>query len=347
MRISCCIILFLYFVIQGICMENKVEDCQNKIVEKSFVLEEIPYRLNLWNHAGQIKISGWDKRVVLVKATINWHEKKGGGEPIDIKFYKESNSIDIVPVLPVKKYKKFYFPNLPEGAICEDILWKYGKIIVTGNKDVDAFNSFIDYEIYLPKEVNFKITNIAGDIELKSTIGKAEFNTCYSNLKCSEHSGELIIDSGTGNIKIEGVNSIVEVDTGSGNVALSGVKSSKIGVDTGSGKVRIGKIDSSEININTGSGSVDFDYEEIKADKIRIDTGSGDIYFRIPPSRSAIVNLSTVSGKVDIHRVKSQLLAITSNIVKVKIGDSEEDSSHILLDQEVEIFLFMKTRLRS
>lgn len=310
-------------------MEIREEEWKSKVVEKAFDLGETVFKLNLWNHAGQVKISGWNKRILLLRATIYY---KKGHEELNIEFNKDNNNIDVIPALPFPKYKKYYYPFLSEKARCKSSLGKYGKIIVCGDKDDDAFAGYIDYEIYLPNDLNTKIINIAGNVEIKRTTGRFEFDTGPCNLKCSEHSGELMIETGSGDVNIENSNGKIRVDTGSGSVSLYEVKASQLKINTGSGNVKVEKIHGSEIDIDTGSGNVTVNFNEIKSDTFKVDTGSGNIYFKIPAQKSVRIYLSTIKGKIDTSKIKSQLLSITSKYVEIKIGEGEEEICKILLD---------------
>ena len=114
------------------------------------------------------------------------------------------------------------------------------------------------------------------------------------------HGLALVVDDGSGSIKIIDVRSHVIVDDGSGSLSIEGAKSVK--VDDGSGSVTVVDV-SGDVDIEDGSGSITV---EKVGGSVTIDDGSGGIDVEdvehdltIIDDGSGGLNASNVRGEVD------------------------------------------------
>lgn len=114
------------------------------------------------------------------------------------------------------------------------------------------------------------------------------------------HGLALVVDDGSGSIKIIDVNSDVEIDDGSGSLKVRGVDS--VEIDDGSGSITVVGV-TGDVEIEDGSGSITvehvggsvtiddgsggIDVEDVEHDLIIIDDGSGGF------------NASNVRGIID------------------------------------------------
>lgn len=111
----------------------------------------------------------------------------------------------------------------------------------------------------------------------------------------------ITVDTGSGDVKLEGTLGVIAAKTGSGDVELDDLRSTSVSASTGSGdidlslksapdsltlragsgdvKVRMPREATYDVTTNTGSGDdeVTVDTSSDSVHKVRVDTGSGDI----------------------------------------------------------------------
>ena len=114
------------------------------------------------------------------------------------------------------------------------------------------------------------------------------------------HGLALVVDDGSGSMKIIGANSDIKVDDGSGSIRIEGASS--VAIDDGSGSITVVGV-SGDVEIEDGSGSITvrqvggsvtiddgsggIDVEDVEHDLVIIDDGSGGL------------NASNVRGIID------------------------------------------------
>jgi len=162
--------------------------------------------------------------------------------------------------------------------------------------------------------------------------------------------GDLLIDTGSGDVLASDVTGSLEVDTGSGQIDVRGVEGDLI-VDTGSGRVDASSVVGSQVSLDTGSGPITA--VDIQADLLRVDTGSGQIELEGIASRDVVVD--TGSGSVDVELLTDvdRLSVDTgSGAVTVRVGAElgarvriETGSGGIDLDFPVEVRSVRRNRL--
>ena len=91
----------------------------------------------------------------------------------------------------------------------------------------------------------------------------------------SGQKGVLLVEVGSGEVRVSKSSANVDIDTGSGDVDLVEIDGRSVRVDTGSGAVTARDLDVGALSIDTGSGSIDV--ADAKAPVVALDTGSGEV----------------------------------------------------------------------
>lgn len=102
------------------------------------------------------------------------------------------------------------------------------------------------------------------------------------SMKIIDVMSDVSIDDGSGSVSVKGANSVV-IDDGSGSVTVVGV-TGDVEIEDGSGSITVEQVGGS-VTIDDGSGSIDV--EDVEHDLIIVDDGSGGL------------NVSNVRGTID------------------------------------------------
>lgn len=126
----------------------------------------------------------------------------------------------------------------------------------------------MDLEIEVPKGMLARVSDGSGDLTIEGV-------------------GNLELDDGSGDVRVQDIAGDVTVDDGSGEILIDGVQGS-VRIDDGSGEIRVRNIEGTVEVVDDGSGSIDV--RNVAGDFIVRDDGSGDISY------------ANVSGRVRIPR---------------------------------------------
>ena len=168
-------------------------------------------------------------------------------------------------------------------------------ITVEATIESDKYSSMDDLEEAFADDMEFELKRDQGFALLKAK----NKDKLFSNPEISIHltiqvpqSFDLIVDDGSGHMKISDIDGSVEVDDGSGHMELSNIKD-EVEIDDGSGNIELSNVQSS-VKIDDGSGHVIA--QNITGD-ITIDDGSGEI------------KLKHMGGNVDIEDGSGEIQA--------------------------------------
>ncbi|HRC86302.1 MAG TPA: hypothetical protein PK413_11880, partial [Thermoanaerobaculia bacterium] len=172
---------------------------------------------------------------------------------------------------PVNDYRGFAYPGSGRGerhdepGVLERLLESFNlgnqstgtylgkRVSVYGSPGASVPVLYADLKIALPATGKVRVRNLIGPVD------------------GGDLAGDLVVDTGSGAVKIDGFTGNLYVDTGSGSVKLGRARG-ETKVDTGSGGIRVAELVGNG-DLDTGSGSVQV--EKVAAGKLRIDTGSG------------------------------------------------------------------------
>lgn len=146
----------------------------------------------------------------------------------------------------------------------------------------------------------------AGTLSLESRLaeGAGLRRRCDIDLDIVLPAGASVaIDTGSGNVELDGLAGELDVDTGSGNVEAQNVGSAVAGVHTGSGNVRARfTAPPDAISVDTGSGNIRI---QVPSDRYHLETDSGSGRVNITgvisdPTALRFLDLDTGSGNLEV-----------------------------------------------
>jgi len=163
-----CLVLFYNFS-----WADRVE----KVIEENFLLNNTgSFSLN--NVAGEIVVHSWEKeevRMVATKSITSW----GTSDPEEL--------LDKIEIEITSKPE-----NLKISTHFPQFSW--------------IRNARVDYEVWIPREVNVRLSSVSGTIQMKSHLNRVYANTV------------------SGKIKLDDINGNVEVKTTSGDTIINDVR---------------------------------------------------------------------------------------------------------------------------
>ena len=157
--------------------------------------------------------------------------------------------------------------------------------------------------VYLPKKnySSLKLSTTSGDVFVTNDFKfeESELKTVSGDIKFEAYSGQLVLNSTSGNITCNDSQDL-SIHTTSGDIYILSANLITLDIKTTSGDINIKELFlSNEGYIKTTSGDVEFEYIEGEGD-IEIKTTSGDIEGIILQKMNYIPK--TTSGDIDIPR---------------------------------------------
>jgi hypothetical protein len=153
-----------------------------------------------------------------------------------------------------------------------------GNTIRVGQMHESRFNHVsIDYDITTPKSTHLKAESGSGDLKVIGVNGGVRLETGSGTVNGDGLGGDGYLQTGSGDIRVNFANGgSVTAGAGSGSIRITGVKGS-LKAETGSGDISIAGQPLDSWKIEAGSGSIDLN---LGGSKFTLDaeTGSGSIH---------------------------------------------------------------------
>jgi DUF4097 and DUF4098 domain-containing protein YvlB len=152
-----------------------------------------------------------------------------------------------------------------------------GNIIRIGQRHENYHNISIEYEIEAPSNSFLEANSGSGDIKDDGVGENAKLGTGSGSINATGLQNGFIVNTGSGNIYAEQTGQgDVKAQTGSGSVELKGIHGS-LHAGTGSGNIKVTGTPTSDWKLETGSGSVEF-WAGNAAFTLDASTGSGTVH---------------------------------------------------------------------
>jgi DUF4097 and DUF4098 domain-containing protein YvlB len=165
-----------------------------------------------------------------------------------------------------------------------------------GNSSDLLRNIQIDYDVTLPAATTLKALTGSGDIQIAHINSVVYVQTGSGDIQLNDIGPAPHVGTGSGSIRAEGVHGAASLETGSGDIELQQQAPGDVKAQTGSGSLRLHGVNGA-LRAGTGSGDVEIDGNPTS--DWRLSTGSGTVRVGLNPSAHYTVNASTSSG--DIH----------------------------------------------
>jgi len=165
-------------------------------------------------------------------------------------------------------------------------------------------NISIDFEVWLPRESNLKANSGSGDVTVENLKSMLTAGTGSGNVKVSNIEGDVRANTGSGDVRLDGISGNVNGDTGSGNVTVSMKGPGTLRLGTGSGDIEAKNVHGG-LRAHTGSGNVHAE-GDVTSDW-NVETGSGDVTVSFP--QNAKFELDAQTGSGDLHVAREILMS--------------------------------------
>jgi hypothetical protein len=174
-----------------------------------------------------------------------------------------------------------------------------GNDITIGNHDNSLFrNISIDYEITVPRSSTLNAVTGSGDLDSQDVGSSLKAQSGSGSVRVHGVQGPATLGTGSGDIELEQSGpGDVKAETGSGSIRLHGVAGA-LKASTGSGDIEIEGQPTSDWRVSTGSGSVRLTVGNAHFN-LDADTGSGGINVSQPITMQGSLNHHHVSGAVN------------------------------------------------
>jgi hypothetical protein len=152
-----------------------------------------------------------------------------------------------------------------------------GNIIRIGQHHENYHNISIEYDIEAPANSFLEANSGSGDIKDDGVGENAKLGTGSGSINATGLQNGFVVNTGSGNIYAEQTGQgDVKAQTGSGNVELKGVDGS-LHAGTGSGNIKVTGTPTSDWKLGTGSGGVEL-WAGDAAFTLDASTGSGTVH---------------------------------------------------------------------
>jgi DUF4097 and DUF4098 domain-containing protein YvlB len=172
-----------------------------------------------------------------------------------------------------------------------------GNIIRIGQHHEEYHNISIDYDIEAPANSFLEANSGSGDIKDDGVGENAKLGTGSGSINATGLQGGFVANTGSGNIYAEQTGQgDVKAQTGSGTVELKGLHGS-LRAGTGSGNIKVTGTPTSDWKLETGSGTVEF-WAGDAGFTLNASTGSGSVHTD---------QEMTVQGSFDKHHIMGKV----------------------------------------
>jgi len=172
-----------------------------------------------------------------------------------------------------------------------------GNIVRIGQRHENYHNISIDYEIEAPANSFLEANSGSGDIKDDGVGENAKLGTGSGSINATGLQGGFVANTGSGNIYVEQTGQgDVKAQTGSGSVELKGLHGS-LRAGTGSGNIKVTGTPSSDWKLETGSGTVEF-WAGNAGFTLDASTGSGSVHTDQEMAVQGSFDKHHITGKV-------------------------------------------------
>ena len=217
-------------------------------------------------------------------------------EPVDfLMINSESGNIDVTSG-PSETINVDAVIRGDETVIDHEV--RDGVLHIRTNCDDAGLICSVDYTVTVPEQLEVVLDSGSGNVSLEGTIGNAQLESGSGNVSVEDVSGSATLSSGSGNVEARGVfGDEVSLTTGSGNTIAHDIAAYEVSLTTDSGNVEGGSLAIKELYSETGSGNIELGFCAAPL-SVDAETGSGNIELAVPEDS---YTLHTYSGSGDVE----------------------------------------------
>jgi len=175
-----------------------------------------------------------------------------------------------------------------------------GSTITIGETHGDSSrfrNIEIDYDISLPASTTLKVSSGSGDLDVSNVASVLSADTGSGDIRLNNVGPTPHVVTGSGTIRANGIHGAANLETGSGDIEFHQQVAGDVKAGTGSGSIHLFGVNGG-VHVRTGSGDVEIDGNP--STDWKLDTGSGSIRLNLPSEAHYTLNADTGSGSVKV-----------------------------------------------
>ena len=153
----------------------------------------------------------------------------------------------------------------------------------------------VSYEITLPADTTLQVNTGSGEISVEGVRAAAKLHTGSGDIRASDLGPQSRLETGSGSIRADSVAAPCFASTGSGSIQADFTGSGDVDVHTGSGGIRVRGV-SGGLRARSGSGELTVD-GNVKG-PWQLHTGSGSIRLALASSSGFNLDAHTSSGSI-------------------------------------------------
>ena len=175
-----------------------------------------------------------------------------------------------------------------------------GNAITIGpnSTDWDRYrNISIDYDVVLPAATTLKVGTGSGDVQVSNVNSLLSASTGSGDVHLDNIGPAPHVSTGSGSIRANGVHGAAILETGSGDIELHQVQAGDVKAQTGSGSIHLYGVNGA---LKAGTGSGDVDVDGYPASDWKLDSGNGSVHLNLDNQAHYTLNANSSSGSVNV-----------------------------------------------
>ncbi|MFQ5601959.1 MAG: DUF4097 domain-containing protein [bacterium] len=280
------------FILMAVCtllgFESGVSKEIKKVEEKTFKLK-LNSSVTIIGDEGTIVVDSWDKNEAFLKITKKvWHRNEELAEELMNELEIEIEHSDT----------RLYIREIDYYHDHGGSFWD----IFDDHRRRRRGEYQIDYKLTLPRQVNLKIENDEGDVEVKGLSGSARIKVDEGNIDLKKLTAiRLNIELDEGHLKAEdlgGKNTTFYANIDEGAVRLYNCELEECGLSSDEGDFILKGLKAKLLDVETDEGDIEAEVEIYKKGRCKFRTDEGDIEIYLPADIEADFRVETTEGRI-------------------------------------------------
>jgi DUF4097 and DUF4098 domain-containing protein YvlB len=155
----------------------------------------------------------------------------------------------------------------------------------------------ISYEVTVPVATMVAARSGSGNVRVSGVNNAVKATSGSGNVDLGEVGGTVEATSGSGNVSVKGARQAASLSSGSGNIVAILTGKGDVKASTGSGDIKITGAHGI-VTADTGSGNIGV--EGTPTGDWKVSAASGDVHVVVPSTQGFVVDAKTASGSLDV-----------------------------------------------
>ncbi len=177
--------------------------------------------------------------------------------------------------------------------------------------------SYVYYDLIIPKRYNLNISSSGGDILLKDLVGEVKIKTSGGDIRLEKNEGNVSTTTRGGDIILREIKGSAKAITTGGDIKLEKIEGETYCTTTG-GDISI-QSSNGKVYATTTGGDIYIDYSGVNKG-IKASTVGGDIRLTLDEMTEGYFYLSTIGGDIDNQFSLTKIYSYKSSKVEGEIN---------------------------